>query len=766
MFSKVIKDLLMEAICGRTECDEEDVAKLLCLYICAKLFFATTGEHIRWAFVRVIDKLETLRLYDWTAIIRNTLISSLTETYDRPERVIGCVISLLHSIIVQPEHCNVTLRFCKWNIGTLIGGLKGINFSTKCAIKREGVVLDVDPVNMWVDDGDAVDTTGLADTEISFDCWKLDSPNGDNVEMHGACVTENQNSSTPDVKKTRGKKILTIEESWPVLFPNLLDLSCTPNSDICGKIDGSCNDTSGEIAEQSSTPAAQVKAIPKLAGEFVADVDEIEDLTVDNADGYVIGDPDVVRGACVGVSDVGTGCGRKIAGPRTEITSLVRRVKNKPRREFRLSDYEHPGVVGQGKQSSRVMLQKFTEPEVIYTAEDVNVERKTWNGFGMSRRHVVWNMLKDDEVRLLKRVYSLDGDGALIWDGGDNRIKVHFTDVQDLVQQNSIHGNIRAFRIVFIIVGMIGVRGLHTLVFMRIGTSNNIHTALGTNPSNFSQIRSTNRANVNSYCNRTITLAYLYGKGTWSFGNRRNKTYILCVRCGRRSFHLQKSRCSTCAFPAARKRTYHRSVKAIQRKMIGTSQMRYLHNVPRRFKSRFREALALKATSFQLCSGGVCGKVSEKDFGVSFCFVVLALHPFQRTNTQQICAQFFDWPAEKTDMRQPSIPFEGNRDLSHEHLRQSAARPAGGVSVTSGNTEGDTEANGLRGVDHLSFEKPFAGTAVMTNVLNCLDRYCHIYFLQKMAQQYDKSGGSGKKPLLSQEDLEKMGNGGLGEMLF
>ncbi|KAL7185694.1 hypothetical protein ACSBR2_027618 [Camellia fascicularis] len=42
-----------------------------------------------------------------------------------------------------------------------------------------------------------------------------------------------------------------------------------------------------------------------------------------------------------------------------------------------------------------------------------------------------------------------------------------------------------------------------------------------------------------------------------------------------------------------------------------------------------------------------------------------------------------------------SILFEGNRDLSvchnlynsqHEHLRQSAARPAGGVSVTSGNS--------------------------------------------------------------------------------
>ncbi|KAK7255380.1 hypothetical protein RIF29_28789 [Crotalaria pallida] len=79
------------------------------------------------------------------------------------------------------------------------------------------------------------------------------------------------------------------------------------------------------------------------------------------------------------------------------------------------------------------------------------------------------------------------------------------------------------------------------------------------------------------------------GKGTGSFGKRRNKTHTLCVRCGRRSFHLQKSRCSACAFPAARKRKYNWSVKAIRRKTTGTGRMRYLRNVPRRFKSGFRE---------------------------------------------------------------------------------------------------------------------------------------------------------------------------------
>jgi len=38
-------------------------------------------------------------------------------------------------------------------------------------------------------------------------------------------------------------------------------------------------------------------------------------------------------------------------------------------------------------------------------------------------------------------------------------------------------------------------------------------------------------------------------------GKRRNKTHTLCRRCGRRSYHIQKSTCSSCGYPAARIRT-------------------------------------------------------------------------------------------------------------------------------------------------------------------------------------------------------------------
>ena len=40
----------------------------------------------------------------------------------------------------------------------------------------------------------------------------------------------------------------------------------------------------------------------------------------------------------------------------------------------------------------------------------------------------------------------------------------------------------------------------------------------------------------------------------------------------------------------------------------------------------------------------------------------------------------------------------------------------------------------------------------------------YLQFLRKMAQPYDKTGGGGKKTLLSQDDLEKMNS--LDQMMF
>lgn len=83
-------------------------------------------------------------------------------------------------------------------------------------------------------------------------------------------------------------------------------------------------------------------------------------------------------------------------------------------------------------------------------------------------------------------------------------------------------------------------------------------------------------------------------KGTSSFGKRRNKTHTLCRRCGSKAYHLQKSTCGKCGYPAKRKRKYNWSAKAKRRNTTGTGRMRHLKIVYRRFRHGFREGTTPK----------------------------------------------------------------------------------------------------------------------------------------------------------------------------
>uniref|UniRef100_A0A1I8HJJ6 alpha-1,2-Mannosidase n=1 Tax=Macrostomum lignano TaxID=282301 RepID=A0A1I8HJJ6_9PLAT len=68
-------------------------------------------------------------------------------------------------------------------------------------------------------------------------------------------------------------------------------------------------------------------------------------------------------------------------------------------------------------------------------------------------------------------------------------------------------------------------------------------------------------------------------KGTTSFGKRHNKSHTQCRRCGRKSYHVQKKTCSSCAYPAARIRHFNWAKKAQRRRTTGTGRMRHLKAV-------------------------------------------------------------------------------------------------------------------------------------------------------------------------------------------
>jgi len=83
-------------------------------------------------------------------------------------------------------------------------------------------------------------------------------------------------------------------------------------------------------------------------------------------------------------------------------------------------------------------------------------------------------------------------------------------------------------------------------------------------------------------------------KGTSSKGKHIGHAHTLCVRCGRRSYHLQKARCASCGYPDAKKRKFNWSAKAIRRHTTGTGRTRHLKLMARRFKNGFREGTQAK----------------------------------------------------------------------------------------------------------------------------------------------------------------------------
>ncbi|GMP96143.1 hypothetical protein CsSME_00044915 [Camellia sinensis var. sinensis] len=124
------------------------------------------------------------------------------------------------------------------------------------------------------------------------------------------------------------------------------------------------------------------------------------------------------------------------------ITSLVRRVKSKARREWRLQDYEYPGLVKRYRQSKDEGNIDRNTNEGVINIEDDEGGRKTWAGFGMKNRYSVWKLLAEDEQKLLQVVYTFEGDEAVMWSAADYGVHVNFKDIQALVQGGATVGNV------------------------------------------------------------------------------------------------------------------------------------------------------------------------------------------------------------------------------------------------------------------------------------------------------------------------------------
>lgn len=82
---------------NKTKQDIEDVAKLLCMFLCVTFLFSTSGNTLSWAHIQYLDDLNEMKEYDWAYEVLESLIQSIEKHRRTPRKVTGCVNLLLVS---------------------------------------------------------------------------------------------------------------------------------------------------------------------------------------------------------------------------------------------------------------------------------------------------------------------------------------------------------------------------------------------------------------------------------------------------------------------------------------------------------------------------------------------------------------------------------------------------------------------------------------------------------------------------------------------
>ncbi|KAI8556181.1 hypothetical protein RHMOL_Rhmol05G0232000 [Rhododendron molle] len=90
-----IKHLISEELLkSNKKQDVQDVARLVCLFLCVTLFF-TSSATLSWVYVKHMDDWNEMKNYDWGTAIKDLLIRSIEKNISDPWKVQGCAILLL-----------------------------------------------------------------------------------------------------------------------------------------------------------------------------------------------------------------------------------------------------------------------------------------------------------------------------------------------------------------------------------------------------------------------------------------------------------------------------------------------------------------------------------------------------------------------------------------------------------------------------------------------------------------------------------------------
>jgi hypothetical protein len=88
-----ISEALRNAAQEETEIGRQDVARLLTLFCLATLFVPTKSLYLSWVYVALVEELENMKQYNWSAHISHILENSLCSP-SRTKGAAGCIMIL------------------------------------------------------------------------------------------------------------------------------------------------------------------------------------------------------------------------------------------------------------------------------------------------------------------------------------------------------------------------------------------------------------------------------------------------------------------------------------------------------------------------------------------------------------------------------------------------------------------------------------------------------------------------------------------------
>ncbi|KAH7842769.1 hypothetical protein Vadar_009005 [Vaccinium darrowii] len=109
--------------------DIDDVARLLCLYLCVMLLFSNKATSVNWLYVHYMEDLEKVKEYDWAATVLKYLLNSIQRNHRDIKQLKGSSILLLyflceHTKLVEVKGEDAVPRLLKWKISDLWKSLK------------------------------------------------------------------------------------------------------------------------------------------------------------------------------------------------------------------------------------------------------------------------------------------------------------------------------------------------------------------------------------------------------------------------------------------------------------------------------------------------------------------------------------------------------------------------------------------------------------------------------------------------------------------